>query len=152
MPRAVPQAALDLVKTSEGFISERSPDPIGLPTIGYGHKLKQGDPLWDATIDESHAEALADDDLERVAIELTSVLGPSQVSLFTDGQWSALLDFTFNLGIGAFEGSTLCAMLKAGHTSTAGAQFERWVYAGNPPQKLPGLVTRRAAEADLWLS
>jgi lysozyme len=151
MARAVPQAALDLVKTSEGFIPARSPDPIGLPTIGYGHKLKPGDPLWDATITEPHAEALAGDDLNIVSIELRAILGDATVDALTDGQWSALLDFTFNLGSGAFEGSTLCAMIKAGQLNCA-AQFSRWIYAGQPPKILHGLVTRRAAEADLWSS
>lgn len=151
MSRVVPQAALDLVKTSEGFRPVRNPDPVGLAEIGYGHKLKPGDPLWNATIDEPHAEALAGDDLDIAAIELTSILGQAQVSSLTEGQWSAILDFTYNLGSGTFEGSTLCAMIKAGQRNCA-AQFNRWVYAGQPPKIMPGLVTRRAAEAELWAS
>lgn len=152
--RPAPQAALDLVKTFEGFRPTRYSDTGGVQTIGYGHKLTTGDPLWNASISETSAEEVAMDDLDTTGLEIQNVLGPQQVSLFTDGQWAALLDFVFNEGIGRFEGSTLCAMIRAGQLQSAGEQFGRWVYGvvNGVETQLDGLVKRRAAEAALWVS
>lgn len=154
--RPVPQQALDLVKASEGFRATRNTDPSGNAEIGYGHKMVPGDPLWNATLSEESAESLAMDDLEHVAQELQNVLGEPMVTGLTDGQWSALLDFTYNEGIGRFKGSTLCAMVKTGQFADAGLQFNRWIYGADPETgaevQLPGLVVRRAAETALWQS
>lgn len=154
--RPIPQEALDLVKASEGFRASRNLDPTGNAEIGYGHKLVPGDPLWNATLSQESAESLAMDDLEHVAQELHAVLGDALVAELSEGRWAALLDFTYNEGIGRFRGSTLCAMVKTGMFADAGAQFSRWVYAADPRTgakvKLSGLVTRRAAETALWQS
>ncbi|KAJ2586965.1 hypothetical protein H4R99_008302, partial [Coemansia sp. RSA 1722] len=31
------QRTVDLIKRLEGFVAQPSPDPVGLPTVGYGH-------------------------------------------------------------------------------------------------------------------
>lgn len=66
----------------------------------------------------------------------------------TDGQAAALIDFTFNCGPHALQVSTLLRDLNAGNLDGAAAQFAAWVYAGG--QKLPGLVKRRALEAQVF--
>lgn len=38
---AVNKDTVDLVKSFEGFVASPEPDPIGLPTVGYGHLCKQ---------------------------------------------------------------------------------------------------------------
>src|ERR1700761_6161039 len=154
--RPVPQAALALVKASEGMRVRRNLDPAGHSQIGYGHKLTPDSPLWDATLTLTSATLLALDDLDHVAQELLSALGADRVLGLSEGQWSALLDFTFNEGIGRFEGSTLCAKIKAGQLHDAAAEFGRWIYGEDPHTGekvvMQGLVTRRAAETALWLS
>lgn len=154
--RPAPQAALDLVKASEGYRATRNIDPTGNNEIGYGHKMAPGDPLWNASLSPESAESLALDDLDHVSQELEAVLGAPLVQSFTDGQWSALLDFTYNEGIGRFRGSTLCRKLVHGDMATAGVEFDRWVYGVDPETgaevKLDGLITRRAAETALWQS
>lgn len=152
--RAVPTQALALVKASEGFRATRNPDPSGNNQIGYGHKMLPGDSLWNAVLSEEGAESLAMEDLETAAKEITAILGDPLIENLTDGQWSALLDFVFNEGAGQFRTSTLCSKIRAGLLSSAGAEFDRWVYAADPKTgaevKLPGLVNRRAAETALW--
>ena len=69
-----------------------------------------------------------------------------EVSL-TQNQFDSLVSFVFNLGCGAFKGSTLLALLNAGKTDAVPAQFARWNKANN--RVLPGLVKRRKAEAEL---
>ena len=66
----------------------------------------------------------------------------------TQGRFDALVSFVFNLGVSRFEKSTLRRLLNTGDYEGAGAQFERWVYAGT--EVLPGLVKRRNAERALF--
>lgn len=148
--RAVPQAAIDLVKTSEGFRATRNLDPAGYAEIGYGHRLHIGDPLWDQTLSEEDATALAAQDLQLAASELLACLGLPIISELTENQWAALLDFVFNEGIGQFQTSTLAYLIGHNQARVAADQFDRWVYSKG--RMLPGLVKRRAAEKALWLS
>lgn len=151
MVRAVPAAALALVKRSEGFSPKRKPD-VAKQQIGYGHDIAPGDPLWNAHISELAAEELAEQDLDRAANELWAVFGAAIIGRLTDNQWSALLDFVFNEGIGHFQTSTLAHFVSIGQFDAVGDQFGRWIYAGRPPVVDHGLVTRRAAEKALWQS
>ena len=64
------------------------------------------------------------------------------------GQFDALVSFTFNLGAGALQRSTLRRCCNQGRDGEAPAQFLRYVYAAG--RRLPGLVKRRAAEAALY--
>lgn len=59
----------------------------------------------------------------------------------------AAADFSFNLGLGAFRGSTLRRRLQAQDWLAARQELARWVRGGG--RVLPGLVARRAAEAAL---
>ena len=63
-------------------------------------------------------------------------------------QRDALISFTFNLGAGALETSTLLQLLNQGDYGSVPTQLNRWTKAGG--QTLPGLVTRRKAEGALF--
>ena len=65
----------------------------------------------------------------------------------TQYQFDALVSFVFNLGSGAFGGSTLLKKLNAGDYSAVPAQLMRWNKAGG--RVLRGLTRRRQAEIDL---
>lgn len=60
---------------------------------------------------------------------------------------SAVADFCYNLGLGAFRGSTLRKRLTAEDWKAAKTELLRWVRGGG--KVLKGLVLRRAAEARL---
>ena len=66
----------------------------------------------------------------------------------TDGQFDALTSFTFNLGGGALQRSTLRRKVNREEHSAVPGEFRRWVWAGG--RKLKGLVRRREAEAALY--
>jgi lysozyme len=71
----------------------------------------------------------------------------------TDNQLIALSSFAYNEGDGALATSTLLKLLNSGaDDASVAAQFDRWVYAGNPPKVNKGLQNRRAAEKALFLS
>ena len=97
--------------------------PGGVWTIGYGHTagVKPGQRCT-----RLQAEAWLREDLAMAAREVEA-LGLD----LAQGQAEALVDFVFNLGIGALEGSTLLKKIRAGAgTAEIQAEFRRWVYAG----------------------
>jgi lysozyme len=59
------------------------------------------------------------------------------------------VSFTYNEGAGRLQTSTLLMVLNAGDYAAVPAEFKEWVFGGG--KKLPGLVTRRAAEAAMFL-
>lgn len=66
----------------------------------------------------------------------------------TDGQFDALVSFTFNLGSGALQRSTLRRKVNREEHTQVPTQLMRWVWAGG--RKLRGLVRRREAEIQLY--
>ncbi len=142
----VSSRGLALIRAAESFSPLTYLCPAGKPTIGYGHVVRSVD-HFPRKISKEQAEALLVEDLAPVEIYLCAVL-PG----LTQNEFDALASFCFNVGLGAFEKSTLFARLKAGDEVGAASQFERWVFAGKPPKVSPGLVKRRAAERLLFLS
>lgn len=124
-------------------------DPIGLPTIGYGHLLSRV--AW-APLDQfpaitvAQAEVLLRSDLMKAA---GAVMRMVKVKLNAN-QIAALIDFVFNAGAGNFEISTVRKVINRGDFDSVPAQLMRWVYAKGV--KLPGLVRRRRVEAELWMA
>lgn len=124
-------------------------DPVGLPTIGYGHLLSRT--AWAPlnqfpAISIAQAEALLRADLMKAA---GAVMRMVKVRLNAN-QIAALIDFVFNAGAGNFEISTLRRVINRGDFAAVPGQLMRWVYAKGI--KLPGLVKRRRAEAELWVA
>ena len=68
----------------------------------------------------------------------------------SNGQFDALVSFTFNLGAGALQRSTLRRKVNREEHADVPAELMKWVWAGG--RKLKGLVKRRQAEASLYQS
>ncbi|PRG79816.1 glycoside hydrolase [Burkholderia multivorans] len=144
----VPQSAIDLAKRFEGFHRVPKTDPgrahpyicpAGYWTIGYGH-------LCDAThlpITEAEAEVYLARDLQ-MALAATLRYCPV-LATETEGRLAAIVDFTFNLGAGRLQTSTLRRRVNQRDWAAAATELRRWVYGGG--KVLPGLVARREAEA-----
>lgn len=142
-PTQLSPAGLALLKTSEGFRSAVYLDANGLPTIGYGHKLLHPESFPNG-VDKAQASEILELD---VAVAAGAVLRLVRVPL-TQGQFDALVDFTFNLGAGRLNGSTLLRNLNTGQYAAAAGQLLRWDHAGS--RELAALTTRRKAEFALW--
>lgn len=145
--RHVNQAGIALIKRFEGFSPTIYRCAGGWPTIGFGHVVRECErERFVGGVSESEAEDLLRRD---VGIAERAVLRLIRVPL-TDGQFSALTSFTFNLGGGALQRSTLRRKVNREEHAAAPAEFRRWVFAGG--RKLKGLVRRRNAEAALCFS
>ena len=148
---AVPQAAIDLVKRFEGFhrvpkfdLERRAHPyicPAGFWTIGYGHLCESKHP----PITETEAERYLADDLQ-TALSATLRCCPV-LATEPDGRLAAIVDFTFNLGAGRLQASTLRRRINQRDWAAAAMELRRWVYGG--AKVLPGLVARHSAEEAL---
>lgn len=139
--------AVALARQFEGLRLSPYHDPVGYPTIGYGTLLAR-EPWADLSrwqpITEVEAERLLAEDMDRFAKKVR-ILCPVPLS---DGQFAALADFAYNVGPGNLQGSALRQCVLRGDHDGARSQFGRWVFARGV--KLPGLVRRRQAEAELY--
>jgi lysozyme len=141
--RSITEKGLELIKAHEGYSAVRYICPAGIPTIGWGHT---GAGVKLGTVNGWQADALLRSDVRKAE---QSVLRLINVPL-TDNQYAALVSFTFNLGGGALQRSTLRAKLNRGDYDGAANEFLKWVFAGG--KKLRGLVKRREDERQLFLS
>ncbi|MBA3059152.1 MAG: lysozyme [Gammaproteobacteria bacterium] len=147
-----PQAAVDLAKRFEGFHRVARADPLlahpyicpaGYWTIGYGHLCDPKHPL----ITEGEAEVYLASDLQ-TALAATLRYCPVLVTE-PEERLAAIVDFTFNLGAGRLQTSTLRRRVTQRDWIAASQELRRWIYGGG--KVLPGLVTRREAEATLLI-
>ena len=145
--RHVTDEGLALIKYFEGFAPEVYFCPGGWPTIGYGHVVRDNErERFVDGIDEAAADELLRRDVKTAE---QAVLRLIRVPL-EDGQFDALASFTFNLGAGALQRSTLRRKVNREEHDAVPDEFQRWVWAGG--RKLKGLVRRREAEAELYAS
>lgn len=140
------QKGIDLIKKFEGLRLKAYQDAVGVWTIGYGTimypdgtRVKKGD-----VITEDRAEALLIMDVAR----RSAAIGNIKVS---QNQFDAIVSFCYNLGLGAWNKSTLRKkIIQDRNDPTIRDEFMKWVNAGG--KRLPGLVRRRKQEADLYFS
>lgn len=167
----VNSATLELIKKWEGFVESPEPDPVGYPTVGYGHLCQSSgcsEVEFDFPLSESEASKLLAGDIgvrfplilfHSLASKLTlptkqtyqdgvsDVLG-SSVEL-NDNQYGALVSWCFNMGTGAVAESSLISRLNDGEEANDVIEEElpKWVHAGG--EVLDGLVRRRNDEIKL---
>jgi lysozyme len=143
----VNKAGKDLIKQFEGCKLKAYKCPAGLDTIGYGNtwypdgtKVKPGDVITQQQA-EDYFNAIVDDFAKGV-----DVLVKSNV---TANNFSAIVSFAFNVGMGNFRRSTLLRKVNANPKDPSiRAEFMKWTRANNVVLK--GLVRRREAEAKLY--
>ena len=141
----IPKQAIELIQKYEGLKLSSYLCPANVWTIGYGTTRIKGKAVTSGmTCTEQQAEEYLRDDLQVFAQAVKQLV---KVPL-NDNQFSALLSFTYNLGVGALEKSTLLKKLNEGSYGAAQAEFLKWIRAGG--KILPGLVRRRGEEAELF--
>jgi len=143
--------ALPLIREFEGLSLEAYIDPVGIATIGYGTiRYPNGQPvLLGDRISADRAEQLLRD-------AVTSHYAPAMLAAlpqarhYSAAQQGALLSFTYNVGVGALQRSSLRRRLLAGEDPLVviAEELPRW--SRGDGRELPGLVRRRAAEVALF--
>ncbi len=137
------QAGIDLLTHYEGFRENAYRCPAGIWTIGFGFTdgVQPGDRM---TLAEGQ---------ERLRDELKT-RGEDVRNVCTrppnENEFAAMLSLAFNIGQGAFSGSTVLRKHNLGEQAKAADAFLMWVKARG--KVLPGLVRRRRAERLLYLT
>lgn len=145
--RTTSEIAADLIRESEGFRPAPYLCPAGKPTIGYGFtryangsKVSLTDPPMSRADADAYLQQVVRREEASVQALMPGVAGP---------RLAALVDFTYNMGLVAFRGSTLRQCVLQNDWLAACTQLRRWVHAGQPPVVLPGLAARREREIKL---
>ena len=137
-----------LIKQFEGCKLTAYQDSVGVWTIGYGWTQPvDGKPIRAGmTIKQETADRLLKTGLVSYESDVSRLV---KVGL-TQGQFDALVSFTYNLGARSLSTSTLMRKLNASDYAGAADEFLRWNKAGG--KVLNGLTRRREAERALFLS
>ena len=142
--RPIPTAAIEIIRRYEGFRTKAYQDSSGIWTIGYGN-----------THDVTPGDTITDEQAEEELREYLQSIGPliirSALSPLNNNQYSALLSFAYNVGIGNLERSTLLKMINQKDTTKLVLEFLRWD-KDEAGQELAGLKARRMAEASLYFT
>lgn len=121
--------------------------PAGVPTIGYGATYYEDGSrviLLDPQITRERAEELL---LWMVRTKYLPAVIRLCPGIDDPLRLAAIIDFTFNLGAGNLQASTLRKRINAGRWEDVPDELRKWVKGGG--RVLAGLVKRRAAEAVL---
>lgn len=140
-----------LCRQFEGLYLKPYYCPAHVATIGIGStRYPDGRPvqITDPEITEDQAIEFMQAELQRVC--LPGVIRLCPVLLNHNAKLNAVVDFAYNCGVGALQTSTLRRKINEESWDEAADQFGRWTKGGG--RVLPGLVRRRAAEAELFRS
>lgn len=137
---------INLIKQFEGYRSKAYLDAVGVPTIGYGSTM------WNDAKKVKLGETITLDGAEKLLMWYLNKKSLILQNLnLNQNQFDALLSFIYNVGLTAFNKSTLLKKVKANpNDATIRNEFMRWVNKGSSFEK--GLTRRRKAESDLYFS
>ena len=153
--RSLSPQGVDFIKGFEGFKPQLYNDPVGHCTVGYGTLVHRGNcdgqsseqPYLSGVSEESATQLLSEEAtrFQRVINEKVSVP-------LNQNQNDALVSFVYNVGDGNFQKSTLLRLLNQGNYAAVPVELKKWTKARQNGKliDLPGLVRRRAAEAELF--
>lgn len=137
------QTGIGLIKQFEGLRLKKYRCLAGYYTIGYGHVLLPNENL--EAIDLIKAENLLQDDLDNLIVKIT----PKIQTKLNSNQFSALISFAYNVGIGSFQQSTLLRKVNTGIHLEVPQEFLKWIHINGTPNR--GLLRRRCYEAALYM-
>lgn len=147
--REINEAGMKLIIEFEGLRLEPYRDSAGFLTIGIGHLVRPGEHFTKITAAQAERMLNADLASARAAVERLVHVPVN------DNQFAALVSFTYNLGSGALERSTLLKLVNDGEFARAADEFVKWAKVHDPKTHAlkvsAGLMRRREAEALLFI-
>jgi lysozyme len=149
--------AYDFIKNEEGLVLHPYRDTAGVATIGYGstmYKTGRRVMMQDAPISEPEALELLKWEVDN---KMAAINGRLKNVVLNQNQFDALVSLAYNIGVGAFAGSTVAKRVKANPKDPSIRDaFYMWNKITNPQTgKLvvsDTLTHRRKREADLYFS
>ena len=145
----VSDKAIKLIKHHEGVRNKPYKCPAGLWTVGVGHLIGDGRTLpdeWNKTFTQEEIDGLLKRDLNRFELGVCKMLPSVQLK---QCEFDALVSFSFNLGLGTFQRSTIRQALLRGDKEAAMESLMKYCKAGG--KILKGLENRRKDERKLFL-
>ena len=156
----VSDACVEMIKHHEGVRSKPYRCPAGLWTVGVGHVLypeqaamkmvdRMALPLkaeHDRVFTAGGVDAIFRSDLIRFE---TGVLRLCPDTFNSQSQFDGMVSFSFNLGLGALQSSTLRMKYNRGDTQGAANEFPKWNKCAG--KILNGLTIRRLDEQRMFL-
>lgn len=142
------KAGLDLIKSFEGLKLETYVCSGGVNTIGYGTTLINGKMVQNGLkISLEDAERFLIEDIKKFESGVSKVVYTS----LNDNQFSSLVSFSYNVGLGALRGSTLLKMVNRNpNDPLIRNEFLKWNKINKVESR--GLTRRRKAESDLYFT
>ena len=154
------EKAISMVKHHEGVRLRPYRCPALLWTVGVGHVIdpthigvkleaRKNLPIptgWDRALSMAEVDELLAADLARFEAGVER-LCPSGLN---QPRFDALVSFSFNVGLGNLQRSSIRMRHNRGDYAGAAEAFMMWTKAGG--KELPGLVRRRVDERNLYLS
>ena len=144
------EKGLALIKYFEGVRAKPYKCPAGYWTVGVGHLITRSAELpdsWNRELEPNEIDEILKKDLIKFENGVLRLLHPKQP---TQSEFDALVSFSFNLGLGCFQRSTVRSAFKRDDKKRAGEVLLKYCYAGG--RKLKGLIRRRIAEHALLMS
>ena len=145
----VSERCIRLIKHHEGVRNRPYRCPAGLWTVGVGHLIGDGKSLpesWNRTFTQEEIDDLLKRDLSRFENGLSKMLPNVKLK---QCEFDALISFSFNLGLGCFQRSTIRQALLRGDKKAAMESLVKYCKAGG--KILKGLQNRRLDEQQLFL-
>ena len=145
----VSDEGIKLIKHFEGVHKKPYICPAGYWTVGVGHLISRDAELpieWDRVLSPGEIDDLLRKDLRRFELGVLRMLGAVQPS---QSEFDALVSFSFNLGLGCFQRSTVRSAFIRGDKKRSGEVLLKYRRAGG--RILQGLVRRRQAELALLM-
>ena len=146
----ISQDGINLIKRFEGVRFKPYRCPAGLWTVGVGHLIGDGKQLPDSynkTFTEREVDEILRQDLARFERGVAMQFPMSY--RFTQGMFDALVSFSFNLGLGTLQRSTVRSALLRYDKDKAGKSLLKYCRAGG--KILKGLQLRRQEEYKLLM-
>ena len=144
---------MPIIKQFEGFRATPYKDSAGIPTIGYGtiqYPNGKAVTMKDTAVTKLQAEGFLSFEMSKKSV----AIAPCLQRRATLHQAAAMLSLTYNIGTGAFKGSTVLRKFNAGDIPGSADAFLMWDKATVDGQLMvvPGLHKRRVQERTIFLT
>ena len=142
---------LELLKSLEGYRAKPYNDSANHATVGYGTPLHYG-PVTDADL-ERYKEGISEPDAAQLLMNHVHITVEPSINTavrveLQQNQFDALCSFVYNVGVAAFDNSTLLRKLNMQQYDSVPNELARWNRAGG--EYSAGLANRREKEIEFW--